>query len=80
MYGVTCYNQTDGVEIIHALNRLKILLSNINSKSCSIKIDEFFNTGDRVHIIGYRTLNKSITSKLRINDDLNEYYSIASFS
>ena len=46
------------MENIQALNKLEILLANINTKCCKEKIDEIVNTNDIIHIIGYRSLNK----------------------
>ena len=71
-------NQGVEIEKIQPLIKLEFLLSNINSKSCNIKIDEFINTGDIILIIGYRTLNKSNILKLGTNENLDENFSIAS--
>ena len=71
--------QQNEIENIQPLNKLEILLSNINTKTCRDKIDEIINTIDIIHIIGYRLLNKSIILKLRINDNIDEHYIIASY-
>ena len=62
-----------------ALNKLEILLANINTKCCKEKIDEIVNTNDIVHIVGYRSLNKGLILKLGINDVLDDHYIIASY-
>ena len=79
IYGINYDIQEDEIENIQALNKLEILLANINTRSCKEKIDELVNTNDIIHIIGYRSLNKSLIIKLRINDLLDEYYIIASY-
>ena len=75
-YGINYDIQQDEIEIIHALNKLEILLANIHSKSRKEKIDEIVNTNDIIHIIGYRSLNKSLIIKLRTNDELDDHYII----
>ena len=67
------------MENIQTLNKLEILLANINTKSCKEKVDEIVNTNDIIHIIRYRSLNKSLTTKLRINGELDDYFIIASY-
>ena len=79
IYGINYDIQQDEIEEIQTLNKLEILLANINSKSCTEKIDEIVNTNDIIHIIAYRTLSKSVILKLRINDELNDHYIIASY-
>ena len=79
IYGINYDNQGDEMENTQALNKLQILLANINTKCCKEKIDEIVNTNDIVHIIGYRSLNKSLILKLRINDVLDDHYIIASY-
>ena len=79
IYGINYDIQEDGIENIHALNKLEILLANINTRSCKEKIDELVNTNDIIHIIGYRLLNKSLIIKLRINDATDDHYIIASY-
>ena len=37
------------------------------------------NTNDILHIIGYRSLNKSLIIKLRLNDATDDHYIIASY-
>ena len=78
IYGINYDIQEDEIENIQALNKLEILLANINTRSCKQKIDELVNTNDIIHIIGYRLLNKSLIIKLRINDALDDHYIIAS--
>ena len=65
--------------IIQALNKLEILLANINTKYCKEKIDEIVNTNHIIHIIGCRSINKSLIIKLGINDELDDHYIIASY-
>ena len=48
------------MEKIQALKKLEIILANINAKSCKEKMDEIVNTNNIRHIIGYRSLNKSL--------------------
>ena len=79
IYGINYDIQEDDIENIQALNKLEVLLANINTKSCKEKIDELVNTNDIIHIIGYRSLNKSLIIKLRINDTLDDHYIIASY-
>ena len=79
IYGINYDIQEDEIENIQALNKLKILLANINTRSCKEKIDEIVNTNDILHIIGYRSLNKSLIIKLRINDATDDHYKIASY-
>ena len=67
------------MENIQALNKLEILLSNINTKCCKEKIDEIVNTNDILHFVGYRSLNKSLIIKLKINDATDDHYIIASY-
>ena len=79
IYGINYDIQEDEIENIQDLNKLEILLANINTKSCEEKIDEIVNTNDIFHIIGYRSLNKTLIIKLRINDLLDDLYIIASY-
>ena len=79
IYGINYDIHEDEIEIIQALNNLEILLANINTRSCKEKIDEIVNTNDIIHIIGYRSLNKSLIIKLRINDELDDHLIIASY-
>ena len=79
IHGINYDIQEDEIENIQALNKLEILLANINTRSCTGKIDELVNTNDIIHIIGYRSLNKSLIIKLRINDALDDHYIIASY-
>ena len=79
IYGINYDNQQDEIEEIQALNKLEILLANINTKSCKEKIDKIVNTNDIIHIIGYRSLNKSLIIKLKINDSRDDHYIIASY-
>ena len=79
IYGINYDNQGDEIENIQAIIKLEIILANINTKSCKEKIDEIVNTNDIVHIIGYRSLNKSLILKLRINNVTDDYYVIASY-
>ena len=67
------------MENTQALNKLEFLLANINTRSCKDKIDDIVNTNDIVHIIGYRSLNKILILKLRINDVTDDHYVIASY-
>ena len=55
IYGINYDIQEDEIENIQALNKLEILLANINTRSCKEKIDEIVNTNDILHIIGYRS-------------------------
>ena len=77
--GINYDIQEDEMENIQALNKLEILLANINTRSCKEKIDEIVNTNDIIHIIGYRSLNKSLIIKLRIKDALDDHYIRASY-
>ena len=79
MYGINYNNQEDEMENIEALNKLELLLANIDTKSCKGTKDEIVNTNDIIHIIGYRSLNKSLIIKLRLNDVLDDHYIIASY-
>ena len=79
IYGINYDIQEDEIENIQALNKLEILFANINTRSCKEKIDELINTNDILHIIGYRSLNKSLIIKLRINDATDDHYIIASY-
>ena len=79
IYGINYDIQEDEIENIQALNKLEILLANINTRSCKEKIDEIVYTNDIIHIIGYRSLNKSLIIKLRINDATDDHYIIASY-
>ena len=79
IYGINDDIQEDEIENIQALNKLELLLANINSRSCKEKIDEIVNTKDILHIIGYRSLNKSLNIKLEINDATDDHYIIASY-
>ena len=79
LYGINYDNREDDIENIQALNKLEILLTNINTRSCKEKIDELVNTNDILHSIGYRSLNKSLIVKLRINNELDNHYIIASY-
>ena len=72
-------NQRDEIEEIQALNKLEILLANVNTMSCKEKIDEIVNTNDLIHIIVYRSLNKSPIRKLGITDELDDLYIIACY-
>ena len=64
---------------IQALNNIDVLLANIITKSCKEKIDDSVNTNDLLHNIGYRALNKNHIIKLGRDDDLNDFYKIASY-
>ena len=77
--GINYDIQEDEIENIQALNKIEILLANINTRSCKEKIDEIVNTNDILHIDGYRSLNKSLIIKLRINDATDDHYIIASY-
>ena len=79
IYGINYDIQEDEIDNIETLNKLEILLANINTRSCKEKIDELVNTNDIIHIIGYRLLNKSLIIKLRINDATDDHYIIASY-
>ena len=79
IYGINYDIQEDEIENIQALNKLEILLANINTRSCKEKIDEIVNTNDILHIVGYRLLNKSLIKKLRTNDATDDHYIIASY-
>ena len=79
IYGINYDFQEDEIENIQALKKLEILLANINTKSCKEKIDEIVNTNDIIHIIGYRSLNKTLIIKLGLNDVLDDHYLIASY-
>ena len=79
IYGINYDIQEDEIENIQTLNKLEILLANIDTRSCKDKIDEIVNTNDIIHIIGYRSLNKSLIIKLRINDVTDDHYVIASY-
>ena len=79
IYGISYDIPEDEIENIQALNKLEVLLANINTRSCKEKIDEIVNTNDILHIAGYRSLNKSLIIKLRINDATDDHYIIASY-
>ena len=79
IYGINYDIQEDEIDNIQALNKLEILLANINTRSRKEKIDEIVNTNDIIHIIGYRSLNKSLIIKLRINDALDDHCITASY-
>ena len=79
IYGINYDIQEDEIENIQALNKLEILLANINTRSCKEKIDEIVNTNDILHIVGYRSLNKSLIIKLKINDATGDHYILASY-
>ena len=79
IYGINYDNQGDEMENIQALNKLEILLRNINTKCCKEKIDEIVDTNDKLHIVGYRSLNKSLIIKLKINDATDDHHIIASY-
>ena len=79
IYGINYDIQEDEIENIQALKKLEILLANNNTRSCKEKIDEIVNTNDIIHIIGYRSLNKSLIIKLGINDATDDHYIIASY-
>ena len=79
MYGINYDLQQDEIENVQTLSKLEILLANINTKSCKDKIDEIVNTKDIRHIVGYRSLNKSLNIKLGINYELDDHYVIASY-
>ena len=66
------------MEKIQAVSKLEILLANINTRSCKEKIDDFVNIIDIIHNIGFRSINESLILKLRINDELDDYYITAS--
>ena len=70
IYGLNYNTQEEGLEIIKALNKLEIFSAIFNTRSCKVKIDDIVIRNDIVHIIGYRTLNKSLNIKLTINDEL----------
>ena len=78
-YWINYDNQEEGLENLQALNKLELLLANINTKYCKQKIDEIVNTNDIINNIGYRSLNKSVIIKLRINNELDDHYIIASY-
>ena len=42
-------------------------------------MDEIVNTNDILHIVGYRSLNKRLIIKLRINDATDDHYIIVSY-
>ena len=79
IYGINYDIQEDEIENIQALTKLEILLANNNTRSCTEKTDEIVNISDKIHIIGYRSLNKSLIMKLRINDATDDHYIIASY-
>ena len=79
IYGINYDIQEDEIENIQALDKLEILLANINTRSCKEKIDQIVDTNDILHIVGYRSLNKSLIIKLRINDATDDHYIIASY-
>ena len=56
-----------------------MFLAIINTRSCKEKIEEIGNTNDIIHIIGYRSLNKSLITKLGINDEFDGHNTIASY-
>ena len=60
--------------------KLKILLAKTKTKSCPEKLDEIVYTNDILHIVEYRSLNKSVIVKLRNNDELDAHYIIACYS
>ena len=78
-FGINYDIQEDEIENIQALNKLEILLANIITRSCKEKTDEIVNTNDIILIIGYRSINKTLIVKLRINNVLDDYYIIASY-
>ena len=79
IYGINYDIQEDEIENIQALNKLEILLANLNKRSCKEKIVEIVNTNDILHIVAYRSLNKSLIIKLNINDATDDHYIIASY-
>ena len=79
IYSINYDIQQDEIEIIQPLNKLEILLANINTKCCKNKIDEIVNTNDTILIIGYSSLNQSLIMKIRLNDVLDDHYIIASY-
>ena len=79
IYGINYDSQGDEMENIQALNKLEILLANNNTKSCKEKVYEIVQANDIIHIIGYRSLNRSLIIKLRTNDKLDDHYKIASY-
>ena len=79
IYGINYDIQEDEIDFIQTLKKLEILLANNNTRSSKEKIDEIVNTNDIIHIIGYRSLNKTLIIKLRINDVLDDLYIIASY-
>ena len=79
LYSIYYGYQRYKTEKRQALNKIEKLLANIKTKSCKEKIDEIFNTNDTIHNIGYRSLNKSLIIKFRINDELDDHYIIASY-
>ena len=79
LFGINYDIQEDEIENIQALNKLESLLANIITRSCKEKIDDIANTNDIILIIGYRSLNKTLIIKLRINNVLDDYYIIASY-
>ena len=50
-----------------------------NTRSCKEKIEEIGDTNDIIHIIGYRSLNKSLITKIGINDEFDDHNTIASY-
>ena len=79
IYGINYDIPEDEIENIQALNKLEILFANINTRSCKEKIDEIVNTNDILHIVGYRSLNKSPIILIRINNATDDHYIIASY-
>ena len=59
-------------------NNLEELLSNVTTKSCTLKIDEIVKENDIIVAKGYRKLAKSLILKLKITDNEDENYFIAS--
>ena len=72
-------NEGNENENVQYLKKLEHLWAKINTKSCKARIDELINTKKIIHIIGYRILNKSLTKKIRRNDDLDDHYIKASY-
>ena len=79
IYGINYDIQEDEIENIQALNKLEILLANLNKRSCKEKIVEIVNTNDILHIVAHRSLNKSLIIKIKINDATDDHYIIASY-
>ena len=59
-------------------NTLEELLSNVTTKSCTLKIDEIVKENDIIVVKGYRKLAKSLILKLKFNVNEDENYFIAS--